>query len=294
MIDEAVRVRKRKGKGGNGDFDGSSDEEIDPYGDRNTLRVQNEHVKRPRSNFHFEKEEEDVFHLRTHPVKNDLGEKAVDEEQVARFAKHQEYLKQLRTSRMEALQSQQQQEEDDDEEEDEKSDEQKQIDSRESPITSEQFNLMQKTAEALQGAANRSILEARIFANHGNDARFAFLKRTADDAFQPPGRLLRTWQALKEGKVMTLEAANADTNSPLNNLVAYDSSEEGDEINSEKQANNPTSKIQEHTPIAEEDAESKRKRRLQLAHEWSRKKQEERLKKEATDIITGTSNTHST
>ncbi|MCO5588310.1 hypothetical protein L7F22_042265 [Adiantum nelumboides] len=294
MIDEAVRVRKRKVKGGKGDFDGSSDEEIDPYGDRNALRVQNENVKRPRNNSHFESEEEDVFHLRSHPVKNESDDKAVDEEQRARFAKHQEYLEQLRISRMEALQSQQQQEEQENDKEDEKRSEQKHTESKESAITSEQFNLMQKTAEALQGAANRSILEARIFANHGNDARFAFLKRTADDAFQPPSRLLRTWQALKEGKVLTLEAANADTNSPLNNLVAYESSEEEDEINSEKQANNPTSKIKEHTPIAEEDAETKRKRRLQLAHEWSRKKQEERLKKEATDIITGTSHTHST
>ncbi|PWN35086.1 uncharacterized protein FA14DRAFT_37363 [Meira miltonrushii] len=284
MNGEVSRVRKRGAKGEGKKFVESSDEEIDPYGDRRANRVKNDQVKRAKSNY-VESEEEDVFHLKSHPVKNETEpENPSKEDQAERFAKHQEYLEKLRTSRMEALQSQQQ----DEEEEDVKD----APDPEEEFITSEQFSLMQKTAQALRGAANRSILEARIYANHGNDARFAFLRKTSDN--DAPSRLDRTWQALKEGKHFTLEAANSDTNTPLKTLVAYGSSEEEEDPKSEEQTSYPTSKSEDSIPIPEEDAETKRKRRLQLAHEWSRKKQEERTKKEATDTTTSTSHTHST
>lgn len=289
MNGEVARVRKRGAKGVRDKLVESSDEEIDPYSDRRATRLNDEHVKRVKRLSSLESEEEDVFHLKSHPIKDETEIGTASEDQAERFAKHQEYLEKLRESRMEALQSQQQ------DEEEEVSKAQEHTSSNEELITSEQFNLMQKTAQALRGAGNRSILEARILANHGNDARFAFLRKQADGNSQSPGRLYRTWQALKEGKNITLEAVNSDTNASLNTLVAYESSEEeDDDPETEGQTGQPTKTSENSLPIAEEDAETKRKRRLQLAHEWSKKKQEERAKKEAKDISTSTSHTHST
>ncbi len=86
-----------------------------------------------------------------------------------------------------------------------------------------QFNLMQKTAKIISSSAHPAQLELKIFANHGGDARFAFLRR---------GEHQSIWEALKASKgELTYEAASTmldDTKVDKARgagLVAYDDSD---------------------------------------------------------------------
>ncbi|CBQ70874.1 conserved hypothetical protein [Sporisorium reilianum SRZ2] len=62
-------------------------------------------------------------------------------------------------------------------------------------LSKAQFDLMQRTARAVASSSNASLLELKILANHGADARFAFLRN--DAGMQ---QWSAVWEALKTSK----------------------------------------------------------------------------------------------
>ncbi|KAJ7117891.1 hypothetical protein C8R43DRAFT_901770 [Mycena crocata] len=82
-----------------------------------------------------------------------------------------------------------------------------------------QAMLMKRTAASIMATTNPAQLEMRVFANHGTDKRFAFLR----------GRWKKAWLAMKRNAANELQEAKKsnDTGSGLGNLADYgDSSDE--------------------------------------------------------------------
>jgi hypothetical protein len=91
----------------------------------------------------------------------------------------------------------------------------------------------------------------KILANHGGDPRFSFLRRGKEQ------RWSEEWTRLRDGQTVNLDKKGEGARSSIisTNLVDYGSSSDVEE--------------------EEEDAQiAKKKRKLQLAREWSRKRKE--------------------
>jgi hypothetical protein len=114
---------------------------------------------------------------------------------------------------------------------------------------------MRRTASALQGAGNAAVLEMKILANHGADPRFRFLRKGSEQ------RWAKEWNLLREGETVTLDGdmnASQLVNKLPPTLVDYGSSSDVEE--------------------EEDPTQAKKRRRLQLAKEWSRKRNSESQK----------------
>lgn len=151
-------------------------------------------------------------------------------------------------------------------------------------ISQSQLNLMKRTSQALRRAANRAALEMRILANHGNDERFNFLRagNGVGKGAASGGQTGKVWERLMAGFDISLEEANDEGPSGgtaaghSTELVGYASSTESD--TSEQQASPPSQRYDEESP------EARRKRKLALAQEWSRKR---KARLEGSEEVTG-------
>lgn len=114
--------------------------------------------------------------------------------------------------------------------------------------TTDQLNLMKRTAAALQGAENPALLEMKILANHGGDPRFSFLRKGKEQQW------VELWGRLRNGENVGKRKVEVKEKNSTLNLVDYGSSSDVEEDNEE------------------ELLQAKKKRRLQLAREWSAKR----------------------
>lgn len=103
---------------------------------------------------------------------------------------------------------------------------------------------MKRTANVLQAAANPALLEMKILSNHGADPRFGFLRKGKEQRWR------EVWERLRSGKSETEEPAKKSASM---NLVDYESSSDVEEDQETLEA-------------------TKKKRKLQLAREWSAKR----------------------
>lgn len=133
---------------------------------------------------------------------------------------------------------------------------------------------MRKLSATLSVAADPSLLEIRILANHGNDPRFGFLRRG--------GKWREVWEAIrKEGKVEKVVAA---TGSGGFGLVAYGSDSEGEEEGTTEEALEEVSADLDHLaeketlipPLETEEERAKKEAKAEKAREWARKRREAR------------------
>ncbi|TFK82902.1 hypothetical protein K466DRAFT_590178 [Polyporus arcularius HHB13444] len=145
-----------------------------------------------------------------------------------------------------------------------------------------QSELMRRTASHIMSSPNAAQLEMRILANHGADARFAFLR----------GRWSRAWRLTKSKLRLELEAekqrkmeeATKGSAAALGGLAGYGSSDEDEYENGESAADarandpvKPSSPVQDPVPprppvepAADDDA-LKAARRAR-AREWAEKR----------------------
>lgn len=164
-------------------------------------------------------------------------------------------------------------------------------------LTLEQFSLMKRTAEALKKAKKPSVLAMRILANHGSDPRFAFLRRGKEQRWRD------VWSRVQADVTLEFQDVLSDTRydqaSPLSlqrddgipscSLVGTeyttDSDEEADRDSSKgiDTKRMELESVPERIPRAEnlddaeervETEEQRRKRRLALAHEWTKRRKE--------------------
>ncbi|CAO1636188.1 unnamed protein product [Sympodiomycopsis kandeliae] len=68
------------------------------------------------------------------------------------------------------------------------------------PLTENTFKLMLRTSQAIRSSPNAVQLEAKIFANHGNDPRFAFLRGNDNDNDNSAIDARAIWLRLKAGQ----------------------------------------------------------------------------------------------
>ncbi|KAG6839966.1 hypothetical protein C0991_010006 [Blastosporella zonata] len=131
-----------------------------------------------------------------------------------------------------------------------------------------QRDLMQRTATHLMSSPNPTQLEARIFANHGSDARFAFLR----------GRWSNTWQIMKGKARMALakeKEKEKESTGGLSGLAGYgdsdaDSDDEG-EVNDEDKVE-PRPAVPEVALVPATDTDAAMERRRARAKEWAEKR----------------------
>ncbi len=129
---------------------------------------------------------------------------------------------------------------------------------------------MTKTAKVLSESTNAAVLELKILANHGSDARFAFLRK-GKEAME----LARIWEVLKvrkgkmgyEEALAFLEPKAEDAVPPAGGLglVAYDDSEDENVVEAahREDASANIDKEQE-----EQEKKRKQAQRLARAKEW--------------------------
>lgn len=145
-----------------------------------------------------------------------------------------------------------------------------------------QFDLMAKTARILSTSSNPAMLELKILANHGGDARFGFLRKDQDSRWNG------VWEALKKCKGelgyedalqlvqpnKTVEDNAKDKNKQGGGgLVAYEDSESESEPQLEAPSEEKTLIKPSENQEGEEDNEAKLKKqkqteRLARAKEW--------------------------
>ncbi len=151
---------------------------------------------------------------------------------------------------------------------------------------------MRRTASHIMSSPNAAQLEMRILANHGADARFAFLR----------GRWSRAWRLTKSKLRLELEAekkrkmeeATKGSAAALGGLAGYGSSDEDEDDNGESAADarandpvKPSSPVQDPVPprppvepAADDDALQAARRAR--AREWAEKR---RAAKEAGEQL---------
>lgn len=83
------------------------------------------------------------------------------------------------------------------------------------PLTQAMFQLMQRTAAALSNSPNPMQLEMKIYANHGNDSRFAFLRDDAEG-----GQARDVWLKLKAGQDIKWEDVINEQENEANSKAA--------------------------------------------------------------------------
>ncbi|KAG6833343.1 hypothetical protein H0H87_008519 [Tephrocybe sp. NHM501043] len=133
-----------------------------------------------------------------------------------------------------------------------------------------QRDLMQRTATHLMSSPNSTQLEARILANHGSDARFAFLR----------GRWSNTWK-LAKGKAKMAKAKEEQEKqsaSGLGVLAGYgdsdaDSEEDADARDKTEIESQPAiSSTEPNSAPRTMDAEALKEARRARAKEWAEKR----------------------
>jgi len=129
---------------------------------------------------------------------------------------------------------------------------------------------MRRTATHLISSPNPEQLEMRILANHGQDARFSFLR----------GRWKSAWLRLKEEEMAKLERSKPKPVTALSNLIAYgtDSDEEGADSHNVAGLGPSAETRPQGSEASDVGEEVKAARRLR-AKEWAKKR---RAEKEAT------------
>ncbi|SJX65899.1 uncharacterized protein SRS1_16452 [Sporisorium reilianum f. sp. reilianum] len=149
-------------------------------------------------------------------------------------------------------------------------------------LSKAQFDLMQRTARAVASSSNASLLELKILANHGADARFAFLRN--DAGMQP--KWSAVWEALKTSKgEMGYDAALnmcddrgvKPSSSAGGALVAYDDSDSDSQSDPQPEpkaasTESPPTTAATQPPTTPDDASLKKKQkqaeRLARAKQW--------------------------
>lgn len=140
---------------------------------------------------------------------------------------------------------------------------------------------MRKLSTTLSTAADPSLLEIRILANHGNDPRFGFLRKG--------GKWRNVWEEIRrEGKVETAVPAAGAAGL---GLVAYGSEEESEEEEGVVEEVQEAQEVREEVPaVIDEPAEeevlvpplemeedrAKKEVKQEKAREWARKRKEAR------------------
>jgi hypothetical protein len=120
--------------------------------------------------------------------------------------------------------------------------------------TKDQLDLMKRTASALQGASNSTLLEMKIMANYGADPRFAFLRKGKNQRWRETWQRLRRCESVENGRAEGGEKAKSENSKAAMILVGYDSSSDVEDDGEEAAMR------------------AKKKRRLQLEKEWSAKR----------------------
>ncbi|CAE6476146.1 unnamed protein product [Rhizoctonia solani] len=121
-----------------------------------------------------------------------------------------------------------------------------------------QVNLMRRTAAHIRASPNPAQLEMRIFANHGADPRFAFLR----------GRWKRAWARVRQEQETP---PNTETKrSVMGGLSAYASDSDSDQ----KSADDEESDHRVEATPAQDEMEKVKAERRARAKEWARKRKE--------------------
>ncbi|SCZ90940.1 BZ3500_MvSof-1268-A1-R1_Chr1-3g02403 [Microbotryum saponariae] len=144
-----------------------------------------------------------------------------------------------------------------------------------------QLALMKKLHTTLSNAADPSLLEIRIMANHGRDPRFDFLRKE--------GKWSDVWERIKKGEPVGEEARrNAEENVGnglglgLNGYGSDSEEEEGDTAAAEEEdkLKDAANEASIPTPSTEEDKDEQERRakKAEKIKEWARKRKEAREK----------------
>jgi len=130
-----------------------------------------------------------------------------------------------------------------------------------------QITLMQRTAAHIASSPNPEQLEMRILANHGNDARFSFLR----------GRWKCAWVRLKEEEMAKLERSKPEPVTALFNLISYGTdSDEGGAGEDDVAALVPSVATQHPGSEAGDVGEDVKATRRLRAKEWAKKRRAEK------------------
>ena len=126
---------------------------------------------------------------------------------------------------------------------------------------------MQRTAAHIASSPNPEQLEMRILANHGNDARFSFLR----------GRWKYAWIRLKEEEMAKLERSKPKPVTALSNLIAYGTDSDEEDAGEDNVAALVSSVATQRPGLEADDVgeEVKATRRLR-AKEWAKKRRAEK------------------
>ncbi|SCV68824.1 BQ2448_945 [Microbotryum intermedium] len=148
-----------------------------------------------------------------------------------------------------------------------------------------QLALMKKLHSTLSNAADPSLLEIRIMANHGRDSRFDFLRKE--------GKWSEVWDKIKRGEPVGEEAKRKDEEKVVAgnglglNGYGSDSGEEEEgkgDAAVVKQEGNAGEGSAEGTPIPtpateeDKDEQERRAKKAEKIKEWARKRKEAREK----------------
>lgn len=138
---------------------------------------------------------------------------------------------------------------------------------------------MRRLHSTLLSAADPSLLELRILANHGADERFAFLRRG--------GKWRAQWEEMRKGGGEDQKAAEEAKGTQ--GLVAYgsDTSDEEDAAQADRKEAEPPSAATGTTPAqleeekAETQARARREAKAVKVREWAQRRKEAREAAEA-------------
>ncbi|CAE6497442.1 unnamed protein product [Rhizoctonia solani] len=123
-----------------------------------------------------------------------------------------------------------------------------------------QANLMRRTAAHIRASPNPTQLEMRIFANHGADPRFAFLR----------GRWKRAWARVRQEQEQETPPNTETKKSVMGGLSTYASDSDSDQKSRGDEESDPHV-VQEVSPEHDEMEKVKAERRAR-AKEWARKR----------------------
>ncbi|SGY30222.1 BQ5605_C002g01130 [Microbotryum silenes-dioicae] len=167
----------------------------------------------------------------------------------------------------------------------EEEEEEEEHENEETEPSETQLALMKKLHTTLSNAADPSLLEIRIMANHGRDPRFDFLRKE--------GKWSDVWERIKKGEPVGEEARRNDEENVgngsgnglglgLNGYGSDSEEEEGDTATAEEEdkLREAANETPIPTPSTEEDKDEQERRakKAEKIKEWARKRKEAREK----------------